>query len=74
MKKSKLFFRMVPALLLFLSVTLSCFAAPKQQYYEVKLYRISGPAQEAVMDAYLKDAYIPALHRAGITNVGLLPR
>ena len=71
MKKSKIIFRTIPALLLFLSVALSSFAAPKQQYYEVKLYRINGSAQEAMMDAYLKDAYIPALHRAGITNVGV---
>lgn len=71
MKKSKIIFRTIPALLLFLSVSLSSFAAPKQQYYEVKLYRISGAAQEAMMDAYLKDAYLPALHRAGIKNVGV---
>jgi hypothetical protein len=71
MKKSKVLFSTIPALLLFLSVALNSFAAPKQQYYEVKLYRISGPAQEAMMDAYLKDAYLPALHRAGITNVGV---
>jgi hypothetical protein len=40
-------------------------------YYEIKIYRINSPAQESLMDAYLKDAYIPALHRAGIPTVGV---
>jgi len=71
MKKSKNLIYALTALILFVSVSLSTFAAPKQMYYEVKVYRISGPAQEAMMDAYLKDAYLPALHRAGITNVGV---
>lgn len=47
-------------------------AAPKpQMYYEIKVYRISGAVQEAKMDAFLKDAYIPAVHRAGIKTVGV---
>jgi hypothetical protein len=71
MKKSRIIFRTITSLFLFFSIALSSFAAPKQQYYEVKLYRINGPAQEAMMDAYLKDAFIPALHRAGIPTVGV---
>jgi hypothetical protein len=43
----------------------------KQMYYEIKLYRISGPAQESVIDSFLKDAFIPAVHRAGIKTVGV---
>jgi hypothetical protein len=46
-------------------------APPKQQYFEVKIYRIDGTTQEAMVDAYLKDAYLPALHRAGIPVVGV---
>jgi hypothetical protein len=71
MKKSKILFRTIPAFFLFLTIALSSFAAPKQQYYEIKLYRISGPAQEAMLEAYLKDAFLPALHRAGILTVGV---
>lgn len=73
MKKSKILYKILPAVLLFISVTLSAIGAPKgkQMYYEVKLYRISGPAQEQMMDSYLKDAFLPALHRAGISNVGV---
>jgi len=47
-------------------------AAPtKQQYYEIKIYRIADKSQESRIDAYLKDAYLPALHRAGIAKVGV---
>ncbi len=47
-------------------------AAPVvREYYELKVYHISGKAQEDRMDAFLKDAYIPALHRAGIQRVGV---
>jgi len=43
----------------------------KQMYYEIKMYRIGGTTQESRMDTYLKDAYIPAMHRAGISTIGV---
>ena len=47
-------------------------AAPaKQQYFEIKIYRLSDKSQESRIDAYLKDAYLPALHRAGIAKVAV---
>ncbi|MFA5819546.1 MAG: hypothetical protein WC854_09735, partial [Bacteroidales bacterium] len=47
-------------------------AAPaKQEYFEIKIYRVSQKSQEDRVDAYLKDAYLPALHRAGIPIVGV---
>jgi hypothetical protein len=53
-------------------LALNMTAAPKpQMFYEIKVYRISGPDQESKMDAFLKDAYIPAVHRAGIKTVGV---
>jgi hypothetical protein len=60
--------------LLFLTISfkISGAAPAAQMFYEIKLYRISGPAQEASMDAFLKDAFIPAVHRAGIATVGVL--
>lgn len=73
MKKSKFICRLLPAFLLFISVVFNGYgAAPaKQQYYEVKIYRIADKSQEDRIDAYLKDAYLPALHRAGIPVVGV---
>jgi hypothetical protein len=40
-------------------------------YYEIKIYRINSSAQADVTDKYLKDAFIPAMHRAGIAKVGV---
>ena len=57
--------------LFLLSFSLSVFGQPKQQYYELKIYRLSDKSQESVIDAYLKEAYIPALHRAGIHVIGV---
>jgi hypothetical protein len=73
MKKSKTIMRTLSALALFLLVAVNSFGAPKgkQMIYEVKIYRINGAAQESLMDSYLKDAYLPALHRAGIPTVGV---
>jgi hypothetical protein len=42
----------------------------KQEFYEIKIYNVYGP-QEAKVDAFLRDVYIPALHRAGIVKVGV---
>ena len=73
MKKQKIICRIFPMLLLFLSVVFNGFGAgpAKQQYYEIKIYRIGDKSQEARVDAYLKDAYLPALHRAGIPVAGV---
>lgn len=60
--------------LAFLSFFLFSFIAsanpPRKEYYELKIYHIKG-AQMAMMDDYLKNAYIPAAHRAGVKNVGV---
>lgn len=73
MKKTKLYYQILTAFLLFVSVTFNCFGQnkAKQEYYEIKIYRVSQKAQEDKVDAYLKDAFIPALHRAGISTVGV---
>ncbi len=60
------------AVLLFFSLTVVTFAAPpKQMYYEIKIYRIKDPGQAGVIDKYLKEAFIPAMHRAGISKIGV---
>jgi hypothetical protein len=75
MKKSIIIIRTLPAVLLLLFISFafrSYSAAPaKQQYFEFKIYRIADKTQETRVDAYLKDAYLPALHRAGILTVGV---
>ena len=42
-----------------------------RDYYQIKVYTIKDAAQEATIDHYLKNAYIPAMHRAGIKKVGV---
>jgi hypothetical protein len=44
---------------------------PKQEYYEIRIYQLSNQEQEKRLDAYLKDALLPALHRAGNGKIGV---
>lgn len=52
-------------------ILISFMAAPKQEYYEIKIYHVKTDAQEKTLDSYLKNAYLPALHKAGIKNIGI---
>jgi hypothetical protein len=45
------------------------FSKAKQQFYQLTIYKVPR-AEEATMDRYLQNAYIPALHRIGIQSVG----
>lgn len=63
-----------------ISVTfLACFftvaavfaSAPARNYYHLKIYHYKTQAQENTIEKYLQQAYIPALHRAGIKSVGV---
>jgi hypothetical protein len=49
----------------------SATLAPKREYYEIKIYHIESKQQEERVERFLKDAYLPALHRAGISKVGV---
>ncbi len=42
-----------------------------QQLYQIKIYHLDNADQEQRVDNYLKDAYLPALHRTGIKHVGI---
>ncbi len=61
-------------LVLLISVFIGC--APQEpvsqnDYYQIKVYQLSSQAQMDQIESYLKNAYIPALHRAGIPQVGV---
>jgi hypothetical protein len=64
---------LLSVILLFSSAPLFSFGAvpAKQMYYEIKIYRLTDPGKAAVFDKYLKDAFIPAMHRAGISTIGV---
>ena len=68
-------FLSLPVAMLLVAVmasSLKAYSLPTpQDYFNIKVYNISSKAQEEKVDAYLKDVYIPALHRAGIAQVGV---
>lgn len=52
-------------------VVLNAASKSKQQYYEIRIYNINQSSQSERIDSYLKYAFIPALHRAGIDKIGV---
>jgi NIPSNAP len=58
------------AVLLFITVVLNAHAA-SEYYYQLKIYHLKTKAQEDRLGNYLKNAYLPALHRAHIPQVGV---
>ena len=61
---------------LFLTVALvigltQLVTAAGRDFYQIQTYRVNGKAQEERVDNFLKTAYLPALHRAGIKTVGV---
>jgi PII-like signaling protein len=65
--------------LLFTVALLFCLFIPESIYsknsnrycYQIKIYHLKNIAQENRVDKFLKDAYLPALHRTGIKHVGV---
>jgi len=45
--------------------------APALDYFQLKMYTYETTEQEALLDSYFGKALLPALHRAGIENVGV---
>lgn len=73
MKSTGRFFLVFALIMLLTSAMCGIISAQaKQEYYEMKVYHLAwGAGQEGKVDAFLKDVYIPALHRAGIAKVGV---
>lgn len=59
--------------LFFCLITASATSAapPEREYYELRIYHLDNEQQEERVDNFLKNAYLPALHRAGIDKVGV---
>lgn len=53
-----------------LAFIVSGFSASRD-YYQIQVYRLNGKVQEEKVDHFLKNAYLPALHRAGIQKAGV---
>ncbi|MEP2278298.1 MAG: NIPSNAP family containing protein, partial [Maribacter sp.] len=62
----------LPLLLFLLSIITSFSSlAQEKEYYELKTYTVKNDTQEYMVDDYLKNAYLPALKRMGIENIGV---
>ena len=46
-------------------------AAQKKEYYEIKVYHVASNEQAQQVDQFLKNTYLPALHKAGVPKVGV---
>jgi len=55
---------------LFLSLHACAFSADKY-YYQLKIYHLKTQSQEDRLDNYLQNAYLPAMHRIGINQIGV---
>ncbi|MBL7744608.1 MAG: NIPSNAP family protein [Chitinophagaceae bacterium] len=44
---------------------------PVREFYQFTIYHFNNALQEKMLDTYLEQALLPALHRAGITKVGV---
>ncbi|MDB5130141.1 NIPSNAP family protein [Mucilaginibacter sp.] len=72
MSNKKLFSFAGLMLLLILShVSLLAKPANGGYYYQIKIYHFKTQSQENTLDNYLKNAYLPLLHKKGINNVGV---
>jgi hypothetical protein len=73
----KKFYKNCPVVFIALFVFTACLfsglyaKAASQYYYQIKIYHFKNATQEGRLDAYLQNAYIPALHKAGVKNVGV---
>jgi len=52
-------------------LTTSATRAAGRELYELKVYHLHDTQQQQQVEAFLKDAYLPALHRLGIPKVGV---
>ena len=60
------------SLILLISITVLANALPpKGDFYQIKVYHLKSAEQLPMMDNYLKNAYLPALHKAGVKNIGV---
>ncbi|PYU62833.1 MAG: NIPSNAP family containing protein, partial [Acidobacteria bacterium] len=46
-------------------------SAKAREYYELRQYHVQSGRQQKLTDAFLKEAFVPALNRLGIASVGV---
>ena len=71
MKSTKKSFAGVLSLCSFILLLTMSLSISARDYYQLKVYTIKSAEQESRIDNYLKNAYIPAMHRAGVKTIGV---
>ena len=64
-------YRLLAIVFVLTTVTNVQATPPKQQFYQIKVYHFKTDAQEKSIDNYLQQAFIPAMHRLGVNNIGV---
>jgi hypothetical protein len=65
-------YSLLAALLFFISNPTNVMAQKSaQEFYELRVYSYNGQDNENKLDKYFGEAFVPALHRAGIKTVGV---
>ncbi len=54
-----------------LSLTGILAKAADRYYYQIKIYHLKNTVQEGRVDRFLQNAYIPAMHKLGIKDIGV---
>lgn len=62
---------LLTVLIAFFAVISATTFAASRDYYQIQVFRLTGKVQEEKVDNFLKNAYLPALHRAGIQKIGV---
>ncbi len=62
----RIFMLMLPVLLGALGVF-----SQNAEYYQIKVYHLADGQQQQVVENFLQNAYLPAMHKAGIKKVGV---
>lgn len=75
--KKKIFMTKLSSFVI-ISLTFTYLFAPeaqaqksKREFYQLKTYQLKDKDQEIHVDAFLTNAYLPAMHRVGIKNIGV---
>ena len=63
--------KILASVLLVLMILPSIAKDPKREFYSLIVYRIKNKTQEEAVDSYLKNSYLPILHKAGKKNIGV---
>jgi hypothetical protein len=59
------------AVLLLIATSFGLGYAQNREFYELRIYTLKDKSQEDKVEQYLREAYIPGLHNAGIAKVGV---